>query len=214
MRTFMRAHSLLTIPTMAYLRGSTVALRSRSTSKFNTKRDSTNYRLAKLESVQRQRRPELKRLVIPFDGSISINSMLVKSCTAINEGTGENERIGNSITLKSIRWTGHSSQPTDFHIVMSKANDVPAYIDFTLSGAIGKQFNRDEFVTLRHVSNFHTHAASTCSINKVFPKGMRVSYTGAAASSIINNAIYCTAANGNTAATTLQGTIVVYYTDN
>ena len=180
------------------------------------KRDS-RYRLTRLERKVGQLTPEQKYFEKIVNVTVNTGVAYVFDFTQIVAGTAENERLGDKVRIKSIKFSGGptaTNAPVDIHIVRPVASSSPPVLsDF--GGVIGGHYHPRNGWSIRHYSLGGADRDSFYRVNEriTFKNPMQVVWADNASNNPSKNRIFGVIINQTGAAVPVSCSAIVTYTD-
>lgn len=178
-------------------------------------------RLKRVEKLARSNRPEVKSITFSSTGTITQGTAAVINLTAIAQGAGSNERVGDKITPKLIKCRGLSSVMLDHYLISGNlASTAPAIGNFTSApGAFVLDAEEGTiFKELYHYRSYDGSYSATGSLPTKFQKKltsyMKTMYNGTAGTSTVRNTIWYVVVNRTTTDVANSMSLRLYYTDN
>lgn len=183
-----------------------------------SKSASNEYKIKKLQSRVNKLTPEIKTKEFSFVGTPAAGALFYVPLFTIAEGLGEDERIGDKITVKSIEIRGASnvngSLPADMYIVCNEdPNLTPAIGHFIFTAGGHYLVNQGKEIYHKYVDS----GSWDQSINyKKYFKNLVVKYRSTTTGALLATNNYCFVVVNRSAASTLSSefSIKIRYTDN
>ena len=180
------------------------------------KKDS-RYRLTRLERKVGQLTPENKYYEKIVNVTVATGVAYVFDFTQIAAGTAENERLGDKVRIKSIKFSGGptgTNVPIDIHIVRPVASSSPpVYSDF--GGVMGGHYHPRNGWDIRHyyIGGSDRDAFYRVNDRITFKNPMQVVWADNASNNPSKNRIFGVIINRSGASVPVACSAIVTYTD-
>jgi len=172
-------------------------------------------RVKRLETVQRQRKPEMKYVLHSIStAALADASVITTELTSIAQGNAADEREGNHVKFVRVEVRGYMDSKLDGYLIQCHTTTAPAYANFNgvAGGALAVIDNNTKFTEWKHFTG-STLTNIYDRISQRFRFGFKAKYNGTAATNCVDNRLYLVIKNNTGAAGEVRLTIRCWYTD-
>lgn len=171
-------------------------------------------RVKTLEYKVAARTPETKMQILSFSGTIADGAAQVLEFTAVAEGTGANERLGNKIRILRIETRGDlGADNVDMYFIQCHTTTAPAYANFASyqGGHITIDSTNTRFTEWNYTNG--RKFSDNAGMRRVFTLGMNSKFNGSASTSCVDNRLFVVVKNDTGSTQTCEFVGRMWFTD-